>query len=172
ERRIGCFLFQAEDGIRDRNVTGVQTCALPIFLATADVGIAMGARGATAASESADAVITSENFSRLADVVHISRRTVAIALQSMWFGMAVSIGLMSIAAFGYLPATIGALLQEIVDVVAIVIALRALRLYRNLPSTAFREPASTPHPFPTTNAQSTENARNYSRPLLGPRAHP
>jgi len=125
------------------------------ILATADVGIAMGARGATAASESADAVITSENFSRLADVVHISRRTVAIALQSMWFGMAVSIGLMSIAAFGYLPATIGALLQEIVDVVAIVIALRALRLYRNLPSTAFGEPASTPHPFATKNAQST-----------------
>lgn len=112
------------------------------ILATADVGIAMGARGATAASESADAVITSENFSRLADVVHISRRTVAIAMQSMWFGMAVSIGLMTIAAFGYLPATIGALLQEVVDIVAIVVALRALRLYRNLPSATLRS-AST-----------------------------
>src|SRR5699024_11452209 len=32
-----CFFFQAEDGIRDRNVTGVQTCALPIFLVTHDV---------------------------------------------------------------------------------------------------------------------------------------
>lgn len=124
------------------------------ILATADVGIAMGARGATAASESADAVITSENFSRLADVVHISRRTVAIALQSMWFGMAVSIGLMSIAAFGYLPATIGALLQEVVDVVAIVIALRALRLYRNLPSTSFQKQA--PEPLPSA-AQKTHN---------------
>ena len=104
------------------------------ILAAADVGIAMGARGATAASESADAVMTSETFARLADVVHISRRTVAIALQSIWFGMAVSIGLMTIAAFGYLPATIGALMQEVVDVVAIVIALRALRLHRELPS--------------------------------------
>lgn len=105
------------------------------ILATADVGIAMGARGATAASESADAVITSENFSALADVVHISKRTVNIALQSIWFGIAVSVGLMSIAAFGYLPATIGALMQEVVDVVAIIIALRALRLHRELPST-------------------------------------
>lgn len=104
------------------------------ILATADVGIAMGARGATAASESADAVITSENFSALADVVHISKRTVNIALQSIWFGIAVSVGLMSIAAFGYLPATIGALMQEVVDVVAIIIALRALRLHRELPS--------------------------------------
>lgn len=104
------------------------------ILATADVGIAMGARGATAASESADAVITSENIGALADVVHISKRTVSIALQSIWFGMAVSFGLMAIAAFGFLPATFGALLQEVVDVVAIVIALRALRLHRALPS--------------------------------------
>lgn len=110
------------------------------ILATADVGIAMGARGATAASESADAVITSENFSRLADVVHISKRTANIAMQSIWFGIAVSLGLMSIAAFGYLPATIGALLQEVVDVVAIMIALRALRLHRKLPSTTLNEP--------------------------------
>lgn len=104
------------------------------ILATADVGIAMGARGATAASESADAVITSENFARLADVVHIAKRTVAIALQSIWFGIIISIGLMGIAAFGYLPATLGALLQEVVDIVAIAIALRALRLHRDIPS--------------------------------------
>lgn len=104
------------------------------ILAAADVGIAMGARGATAASESADAVITSERFARVADVTHIAKRTVSIALQSIWFGMAVSVGLMSIAAFGYLPATFGALMQEVVDIVAIVIALRALRLHRGLPS--------------------------------------
>lgn len=104
------------------------------ILAAADIGIAMGARGSTAASESADAVITSERFARLADVTHIAKRTVSIALQSIWFGMAVSIGLMAVAAFGYLPATFGALMQEIVDIVAIVIALRALRLHRQLPS--------------------------------------
>jgi len=109
------------------------------ILATADVGIAMGARGATAASESADAVITSENFARLADVVHIAQRTVTIALQSIWFGMAVSVALMTIAAFGYLPATLGALMQEVVDIVAIVIALRALRLHRDIPSTKLQK---------------------------------
>lgn len=116
------------------------------ILAAADVGIAMGARGATAASESADAVITSERFSRLADVTHIAKRTVSIALQSIWFGMAVSIGLMTIAAFGYLPATLGALMQEVVDIVAIVIALRALRLYRQLPSHRIEQ--QIPHAAP------------------------
>lgn len=116
------------------------------ILATADVGIAMGARGATAASESADVVITSENFSSLADVVHISKRTVSIAMQSIWFGMAVSFGLMFIAAFGYLPATLGALMQEVVDIVAIVIALRALRLHRDLPSAKFGAPAKERQP--------------------------
>ena len=117
------------------------------ILAAADVGIAMGARGATAASESADAVITSENFARLADVVHIAKRTVSIALQSIWFGISVSIGLMSIAAFGYLPATFGALLQEVVDIVAIVVALRALRLYRELPSTKLDGLAPRQQPY-------------------------
>ena len=117
------------------------------ILAAADVGIAMGARGATAASESADAVITSERFARLADVTHIAKRTVSIALQSIWFGMAVSIGLMAIAAFGYLPATFGALMQEVVDIVAIVIALQALRLHRRLPSDRLGK--SSGHPSPT-----------------------
>ena len=117
------------------------------ILAAADVGIAMGARGATAASESADAVITSENFARLADVVHIAKRTVSIALQSIWFGISVSIGLMSIAAFGYLPATFGALLQEVVDIAAIVVALRALRLYRELPSTKLDGLAPRQQPY-------------------------
>jgi len=120
------------------------------ILATADVGIAMGARGATAASESADAVITSENFARLADVVHIAKRTVSIALQSIWFGISVSIGLMIIAAFGYLPATFGALLQEAVDVVAIVVALQALRLYRELPSTKLGSPTPQQQPHRST----------------------
>ena len=94
-------------------------------LAAADVGIAMG-RGATAASESADAVILVDDISRTAKAVEIGRDTVRIALQSIWLGIIVSVALMLVAAFGVIPATIGALLQEVVDLAAILAALRAI----------------------------------------------
>lgn len=95
-------------------------------LAAADVGIAMGARGATAASESAAAVILVDDISRTAKAVEIGRDTVRIALQSIWLGIIVSVGLMVVAAFGFIPATAGALLQELVDLAAILAALRAI----------------------------------------------
>ena len=95
-------------------------------LAAADVGIAMGAKGATAASESADAVILVDDISRTAKAVEIGRDTVRIALQSIWLGIIVSVGLMIIAAFGIIPATAGALLQEVVDLATILAALRAI----------------------------------------------
>ncbi|MEV1131502.1 heavy metal translocating P-type ATPase [Agromyces sp. NPDC049794] len=95
-------------------------------LAAADVGIAMGARGATAASESAAAVILVDDISRTAKAVEIGRDTVRIALQSIWLGIVVSVGLMVVAAFGFIPATAGALLQEVVDLAAILAALRAI----------------------------------------------
>ena len=95
-------------------------------LAAADVGIAMGARGATAASEAADAVILVDDLARVADAVAIGQDTVRIALQSIWVGIIVSVVLMGVAAFGVIPATIGALLQEVVDVITILAALRAI----------------------------------------------
>lgn len=96
-------------------------------LASAEVGIAMGARGATAASEAAAAVILVDDVSLVVRAIDIGRDTVHIALQSIWLGIALSIVLMVIAAFGVIPATAGAVIQEVVDVATIVNALRAVR---------------------------------------------
>ncbi|HEY8282329.1 MAG TPA: heavy metal translocating P-type ATPase [Leifsonia sp.] len=95
-------------------------------LAAADVGIAMGAKGATAASESADVVILVDDIHPVVEAVRIGRRTVRIALQSIWVGIIASVALMGVAAFGVIPATVGALLQEVVDLVTILAALRAI----------------------------------------------
>jgi len=96
-------------------------------LAAADVGIAMGAKGATAASESADVVIMLDDLSRVATSVAISQRTVRVALESIWLGIAISVALMGVAVWGLIPAIVGAALQEVVDLAAILMALRAVR---------------------------------------------
>ncbi len=95
-------------------------------LAAAEVGVAMGAKGATAASESAAVVVLVDDIGRVPDAVEIGRRTVRIALQSIWIGIAVSVALMLVATFGVIPATLGAFLQEGVDLVTILAALRAI----------------------------------------------
>jgi P-type E1-E2 ATPase len=96
-------------------------------LAAADVGIAMGAKGATAASESADVVILLDDLGRVASSIAIAQRTVRIALQAIWLGIAISVALMLVAVWGVLPAIVGAALQELVDLAAILVALRAVR---------------------------------------------
>lgn len=96
-------------------------------LAAADVGIAMGARGAAASSEAADAVLLVDDLGRLAQAVAIARRTRKIAFESVALGMGLSALAMLFAAAGALPPVQGALLQEVIDVAAIVNALRALR---------------------------------------------
>jgi P-type E1-E2 ATPase len=96
-------------------------------LALADVGIAMGAAGATIASETADAVIVVDRIDRVARAVAIGRRSLHIAVQSVLAGLGVSLVAMGFAAFGYIPPVLGALLQEAVDVAVILNALRALR---------------------------------------------
>jgi heavy metal translocating P-type ATPase len=95
-------------------------------LAAATVGIAMGARGATASSEAADAVLMLDRLDRLVDALTISRRSRAIALQSVLAGMGLSLAAMIVAACGYLPPLAGALFQEAIDVSVILNALRAL----------------------------------------------
>lgn len=96
-------------------------------LAAAGVGIAMGARGNTEASEAADVVITRDDISRVGKAVDIGRWTLAVAKSAIWIGILLSLVLMGFAFFGFIPAVVGALLQEVIDLAAIVYALRALK---------------------------------------------
>ncbi len=96
-------------------------------LAAASVGVAMGTRGGTAASEAADVVLTTDRLERLADAMDIARWSRRIAVQSAVVGMGLSLAAMAVAAVGWLPPAAGALLQEGIDVAVILNALRALR---------------------------------------------
>jgi heavy metal translocating P-type ATPase len=95
-------------------------------LALADVGIAMGVAGATVSSQTADAVITVDRVDRVADALHVGRRALYIARQSVLCGMGLSLAAMTVAALGYLSPVAGALLQEAIDLAVILNALRAL----------------------------------------------
>jgi heavy metal translocating P-type ATPase len=94
-------------------------------LAAADVGVAMGARGATASAEAADVVILVDRLDRVADALAIARRTRRIAMESAAVGMGLSLLAMGFAAAGLLPPVAGALLQEVIDAIAIGNALRS-----------------------------------------------
>ena len=96
-------------------------------LAAADVGVAIGARGATACSEAADIVLVVDRLDRLVEAIRIARRSRSIALQSVFLGMGLSIAAMGFAAAGLLSPVAGALLQEVIDVIVILNALRALK---------------------------------------------
>ncbi len=97
-------------------------------LAAADVGVAMGARGAAASAEAADVVLLVDHLDRLLPGIEVAQRARSIALQSVAVGIGLSIAGMVAAAFGYLTPVQGALLQEVIDVAVILNALRALRI--------------------------------------------
>ncbi|AOJ26514.1 heavy metal translocating P-type ATPase [Burkholderia seminalis] len=104
-------------------------------LAAADVGIAMGARGAAASSEAADVVLLVDRLDRLVDAIRIARRSRRIALESVVAGMSLSVVAMTVAAAGFLQPIAGAVIQEVIDVVVIVNALR-VSLVRPRPTNA------------------------------------
>ena len=96
-------------------------------LAAATVGVAMGARGSAASSQTANVVILIDRLDRALGALEIAARTRTIATQSVAGGLLLSLAGMLFAAFGYLPPVAGALFQEAIDVVVILNALRALR---------------------------------------------
>lgn len=94
-------------------------------LTASDVGIALGARGSTAASESADVVIMLDDIMQVAKGVEIAKRTFSIARQAILIGIGMSIVLQLIFFTGRFRPAAGAAIQEVVDVSVIFIALRA-----------------------------------------------
>jgi soluble P-type ATPase len=95
-------------------------------LAFADVGIALGARGASASSEAADVVILADRLDRVGDAIVIAQRARRIAIQSIVAGMGLSLLAMGAATIGWLMPVPAAIVQEAIDVAVILNALRAL----------------------------------------------
>jgi len=96
-------------------------------LAAADVGVAMGARGASASSQAADVVILADRLDRVGDAIVIGQRARRIAVESIVAGMSLSSLAMLAAMLGFLAPVPAAILQEVIDVAVILNALRALR---------------------------------------------
>ena len=96
-------------------------------LSAATVGIALAAHGGGISAEAADIVLLADDVTRVTTAIRIGRRATFIARQSIIAGLGLSAVAMVAAALGYIPPTVGAVLQEAIDVAVIVNALRASR---------------------------------------------
>jgi heavy metal translocating P-type ATPase len=126
-------------------------------LAAADIGVAMGARGAAASAQAADIVLLTDRLDRLVDGLEVARRCQRIAIQSATAGMGLSIAAMIVAALGYLSPPYGAVLQEVIDIAVIGNALRVLRM----------RPGSHHQVLPRGDASRLQAAHVNLEPVLG-----
>ena len=95
-------------------------------LATATVGVAMGAKGTGISAEAADIVLLEDDVAKVGEAVAIGQHMLRIAKQSIYLGLGLSFVGMIAASLGYIQPVVGALLQEAIDVAVILNALRAL----------------------------------------------
>ena len=95
-------------------------------LAAADLGVAMGTKGAAASAEVADVVLLVDQLDRILPAIKIARRSRLIALESIYAGLGLSVAGMIVAALGIITPVQGAIFQEVIDVAVILNALRAL----------------------------------------------
>lgn len=100
-------------------------------LALADIGMVFSNEEQTASSEAADLVFLGGDFTSVLQSINIAKRTIKIALQSIGWGIGLSIVGMLIAAFGLIVPLIGAIIQELIDVSVIVNSLRASKGEKN-----------------------------------------
>jgi cation transport ATPase len=97
-------------------------------LATATVGMALGSQGLTAAATAADTVLLSTDILRVVKAIRLGRWVMHVALQGIWVGMGLSGIAMLFAAFGFITPAAGAILQEGIDVIVILNALRVSKI--------------------------------------------
>jgi P-type E1-E2 ATPase len=116
-------------------------------LTAATVGLAFG-QNSDITSEAAGAVILDTSLEKVDEFLHISRRLRTILLQNAIGGIAVSLVGMALAAVGYLPPVAGAVLQEVIDVAAVVNALRVA-----FPPKALTDYQVPPRSSPQTSEQ-------------------